>query len=447
MFEHLHIFTSQFWGFLGLALLAMAAGAYYLSLTLTGLHLRKIGQVYSNTRISTCYMSFFQALVCFMVVAKFLFPLYSDIKVLISLLLFTFASIARFLYWRNLSYYFKESGISRIIYTVFASCAIFMALFHIILFFIEGGGTCCLAPDVINHTKSDIIRVQNPFKFSPMLRVFQGLYIIIVLIFYIRFFIKSLRTDDFIMKLGIGISTVYLSYSISYFVFGYHYWIPLFYLMDILEYTRLQKIEIEQINKDFEGQEEQEAMLVNDMIKPLNMAWGRLRAIKNKSGNNEDVNSLYKTTASAIDILKKYQNEDQQNLQISIVIKEVIDIFHEIDIEYIPPKNEVQINELIIKNVLINLIKNSSEALGGNLKWIKIAAFNIENNRLHLRYTDSGLFENFIDPHNAFSYGVSSKVGESRGIGLASIKADIESIGGQIELGAYKGNTCFDLFL
>ncbi|WP_419168527.1 ATP-binding protein [Halobacteriovorax sp.] len=452
MFGYLDILDSQFWSNIGFAFLAMAAGCYYLSLAITGLHLKRIGQGQSKHRVKTYLMAFSQSIVCFLVLAKYFFPIYSDKKVLVSLLLFTFGCFSKLLYWNNLSYYFKESSGPRIFYKIVIFSAIFVSVIHIIFYFIEGGGSCCLAPNVINETTSEILKIQVPFKVSSLLQGFQSGYIIVVWLIYFSFFYKALKTNDLAMKIGLGLSVANVFYTLSYFVFDFQYWIPLFFLTDIVEYTRLQRVEINQINNDFKEQREKEAKLLHDISNPLQHTWTRLRRIiKDKSNQrnldiDKDVNSLYMATTNAIDILNKYRQEDEKFCPISLAINDVIKMYDDVNIDYIPPQYEVDVNCQVIKNTLINLIKNSIEALGEDLKWIKIEV-NSSSNELHLKYIDSGLYSDFKKPQNAFKYGYSSKEGRDRGIGLASVKADIEKIGGRIKLGPFQDNTCFDIYL
>ncbi|MFG1513780.1 ATP-binding protein, partial [Halobacteriovorax sp. ZH3_bin.1] len=101
------------------------------------------------------------------------------------------------------------------------------------------------------------------------------------------------------------------------------------------------------------------------------------------------------------------------------------------------------VNKGIIKNSLINLIKNSHEALKEELEWIKININNVED-RLVIKIIDNGKFVNFKSPELAFDFGSSTK-GDKRGVGLYSIKREIEKLNGNLKLDNEESFTCFTI--
>ncbi len=452
MYEYLNFFDFNFWQSFTYAFVAMATGCYYLSLGISGLHLNRIQNTIHSNGLRTDIMAFCQTIVCLLVFVNFFLPMYSDKKVLVNLLIFLAISFARFYYWKNLSIIFNEKRLIRLAYNIIISCAAAVTLIHILLFFIDGGGQCCLDNNVVNNISNNLIRIQNPFRMSPLLTRFLQVYLISVTIIYIRFFIKALKSDDLALKVGLAVSISFILYSILFVSNDSTMWAPFYFLIDIIEYTRFQKLEVENINKAFERHKTKEQMLIHDIANPLQYTWTRLQKIdrRKKRGEiyelSEDMDSLYSATNSAIQILNNYKRDEQPKSPISKVIKEVIEIFPDFNIIYKAPSFERRVNSTIMKNTLINLIKNSHEALGDNLEFIRITV-EVYGDQLHLQYIDNGKYKDFINPDAAFELGVSTKGTPGSGMGLASIREELESIKGRIELGEFQSNTCFDIFI
>lgn len=273
-----------------------------------------------------------------------------------------------------------------------------------------------------------------------------------IIFVYFRFLYLSYKFKDYAIFFGICISIIILGYFLGNRIFHFTYYAPIFFLMDIIVYTQMQKIEVKQISAEFELNRSKEKMFIHDIANPLHYSWMRLRKLVGNKSNfsltdEKDVEALYNATSSAIDILNKYRDMESPRKEVSEVVDKIICMFPEIEIYYIAPEVEVVVDSRIIQNALINLVKNSIEALGDDLQWIKIMTFNY-NDGIHIKYVDSGKYFNFKKPERAFKIGESRKVGpQEKGLGLASIRREIEEVGGSIELAEYQSNTCFDIYL
>ncbi|POB14575.1 HAMP domain-containing sensor histidine kinase [Halobacteriovorax sp. DA5] len=446
MYEYLHQFSLNFWLAFAYVMVALGAATYLISLGITSIHLNRLSQNAQSSPIKTTIMCFSQAMVCMIIVLYFFFPLYSTYKVPLTLVMFIFTYTARYYYWRNLSEVFNENKTLRIIYSGIVVGAIGCCLIHLLWFFMKGAGPCCLGQELVKNPASNyILKVQIPFLMNESFSRFVKFFTITVSIVYIRFFLISLKTRDYLMIFGLLISVLNIFYTTSYHAFGFKYWIPLYFVVDLLEYTRLQQLEVTHFANKLNEQKQSYHSMIHDLANPLQFTNLRLQRLKrtNSIDDSKEVNAIYEGTKSAIDILNNYKNVGSNESFISDIIQEVISIFPESNIIYTRPKNEVRVNKGIIKNSLINLIKNSHEALKEDLEWIEIKINNFDD-RLIIKVIDNGKYVDFKTPDSAFDFGTSSK-GDKRGVGLYSIKKDIEKINGNLKLVNEESYTCFTI--
>ncbi|MFG1483608.1 ATP-binding protein [Halobacteriovorax sp. HFRX-2_2] len=446
MYEYLHQFSLNFWLAFGYVLIALGAATYLISLGVTSIHLNRLSQNAQSSPIKTVVMCFSQAAVCLIIVSNFFFPLYSVYKVPLTLVMFIFTYTARYHYWRNLSEVFNENKTLRVIYNGIVVGAIGCCLIHLFWFLMKGPGPCCLGEEYIKNPASNyILKVQIPYLMNDSFSGFVKFFTISVSLVYIRFFLISLKSRDYLMIFGLFISVLNIFYTTSYHAFGFKYWIPLYFVVDLLEYTRLQQLEVSHFAQKLKEQKQSYNSMIHDLANPLQFTNLRLQKLKRDNSINEsrEVKAIYEGTRSAIDILNNYKNRGTNESLISDVVEEVISIFPDIKIFYTRPHKEVRVNKGVIKNSLINLIKNSHEALKEELEWIKININNVED-RLVIKIIDNGKFVDFKSPELAFEFGASTK-GDRRGVGLYSIKRDIEKLNGNLKLDNEESFTCFTI--
>jgi PAS domain S-box-containing protein len=98
-----------------------------------------------------------------------------------------------------------------------------------------------------------------------------------------------------------------------------------------------------------------------------------------------------------------------------------------------------------ISQVLLNLLNNAFDAIKNqDVKWIKVSALVIEQNKLRIEVTDSGPGIR-IDFHDKIMtpFFTTKEVGKSPGLGLSISKGIIESHGGRLYLNNSSLNTQF----
>ncbi len=448
MYEYLSELSADLWLSVVYILLCLGAACYLISMGLTSLKFERIVHVARRSYLKTSLMCFAQAVVCLIIVSNFFVPLYSEVKVTLTLIMFIFTYTARYYYLRNVSEVFKERYFLRWVYNAIVFGAIGACVIHLIWLYSSDVYTCCLGyPVQKTNPVNYILQVQIPFKMNETFSRFISFFTISVSLVYLRLFTISFKTRDKFMIVGLFLSVANIFYTTSFHAFGFKYWIPLYFIVDLLEYTRLQQIELSEYAREIHNQDLSYRMMIHDIANPLQINSVRLEKLRKRPAvyDSKDVKAIYNGTRSAIDILKHYNGQLSEEATISQVVEEVKSIFNDSNIIYQPPAKEVSVPRVKIKNILINLIKNSHEALEHELEWIKIKAHNIENG-LELKIIDNGKYSNIKHPNRLLKGFVNFRR-SGRGLGLLSIKKEIESVSGSFMLEEEDSNTCFKIIL
>lgn len=105
--------------------------------------------------------------------------------------------------------------------------------------------------------------------------------------------------------------------------------------------------------------------------------------------------------------------------------------------------------EVQIVQVLVNLIQNSLDAVQGQEgAWIKIEGFQIEDEKIKICISDSGLTCHIAEPAKVFlPFYTSKSSGKGTGIGLSVSKEIINSHGGEFFLDSSSKHTTFVILL
>lgn len=218
-------------------------GIYYLFLSLSAFRIRRISK--SSLRIER--MPFFQAIICFLVTSLLFVPLYSDYKVGVTLLVFLLLFLARFDLWDILSKVLGEHSLLRTMYKIVVYLAIFVFGIHYILYLVEGSGSCCISDDVISKTTNELTKLILPFNMSKLLTASYRVVAFLSLLIYIRFAYLAYKKADKFLFVGLVINIFYYSYFFLNFLVVHNYWIPIFYLADLVIYLRLMKLDRKKI--------------------------------------------------------------------------------------------------------------------------------------------------------------------------------------------------------
>lgn len=305
----------EFWSAITYILVTVGACFYLLSMAISGLAIRKLSKSESPYRIRTAAMCFSQAIVCIFIVAHFFMPLYSTAKIATTLVMFIFTYIARYFYLSNLSRVFKENNKYQYFYNFIVFGAITLCIIHLIWMAITDTHTCCLGEVAIrNKAHNYILQVQIPFLMNKSFSSFVTFFTLSVSAIYMRFFYLSLKHGDRVMIIGLLFSVVNIFYTTSYHAFGFETWIPLYFLVDLIEYTRLQQLELSEARKLYKSKDQSFHMVLHDIANPIQLSTLKLKSLKRKSKISlKDFNIISKHNRELIEAINKHKNNHQSS--------------------------------------------------------------------------------------------------------------------------------------
>ncbi|POB14574.1 hypothetical protein C0Z22_05630 [Halobacteriovorax sp. DA5] len=218
--------------------ITFVVGIYYLFLSLSAYRVRTI----FKSSFVVERMPFYQAVICFLIVSLLFVPLYSDYKIGVSLLIFFFLFLARLDLWSSLSRILKEHSLLMTMYKIVVYLALFIFGVHFFLYLIEGSGSCCISDDVISKTTNELTKLLLPFNMSKLLTASYRIVAFLSLLIYIRFAYLAYKKADKFLLVGLCINITYYCYFFFNFLVFHNYWIPIFYLADLVIYLRLIRI-------------------------------------------------------------------------------------------------------------------------------------------------------------------------------------------------------------
>ncbi|MGI4992970.1 hypothetical protein ACRXCV_10085 [Halobacteriovorax sp. GFR7] len=213
-------------------------GLYFLYLSLSSFRVRQVFK--SNYAIER--MPFYQAIICFLVVSVFFVPFYSDYKVGVALLIFLFLFLARLELWKILGDYLQEHHLLMILYKIVVYLALFIFGVHYLIYLMEGSGACCISDNVIAKSNNQLAKTLLPFNLSNLLTSSYRVVAFLSLAIYMRFTYLSFKKADKYLFAGLAVHIIYYLHFLINFLVTHDYWVPIFFLADLVIYLRLIKL-------------------------------------------------------------------------------------------------------------------------------------------------------------------------------------------------------------
>ncbi len=225
--------------------------------------------------------------------------------------------------------------------------------------------------------------------------------------------------------------------------------------MNLLEQRKMKeelKIIVDKLAQRNEELEQFATVSAHDLKSPLNNISIISRGILNSQGqlNAEIENSVEliynssKTLKNLIDGLLEHSRSDKVLSESKVCVsihslkKKMNELFSDSEINWQTDLNEIHVNETALEKILINLISN---AVKYNDKDTPVIMIDISKNEKYYQFsvTDNGpginpedsekIFELYEVTHNKDKYGQAGT-----GIGLATVRKMVRSLGGKIQL-------------
>ncbi|AYF44428.1 GHKL domain protein [Halobacteriovorax sp. BALOs_7] len=319
MYEYLNTFLAgtdisvpELWSAIIYICITVGASFYLISMGISGLSLQNLSNKEPDKKIQTSIMCFAQAVVCFFIIAHFFMPIYSKAKVATTLLMFICTYTARYYYWENLSKVFDEPKAMRWVYKSIVFGAISLCLIHLLWMAFYDVHTCCLGPNLIKSNANNfILKVQIPFVLNKSFSGLVAFFTLAVSVVYIRFFLISLKQGDRLMIFGLLLSVLNILYTTSFHAFGFQYWIPLYFIVDLIEYTRLQQLELSQSREQYRSHDESYRMVIHDIANPIQFSSLKLNRLKRNSLISlDDANDISTQNSRIIEALNNHKKKN-----------------------------------------------------------------------------------------------------------------------------------------
>ncbi len=215
----------------------LLAALYYLALSF---HALRVKLIFKST-LPIERMPFYQGMICFLITSLVFVPMYSDYKIGVTLLIFFFIFLARLDLWSILSNILKEHSLLITMYKIVVYLALFIFGIHFFLYLIEGSGACCISDDVLSKTTNELTKLIMPFNMSKLLTASYRVVAFLSLLVYIRFAYLAYKKADKFLLVGLCVNIIYYLYFFLNFIVFHKYWIPIFYLADLIIYLALIK--------------------------------------------------------------------------------------------------------------------------------------------------------------------------------------------------------------
>jgi putative nucleotidyltransferase with HDIG domain len=207
--------------------------------------------------------------------------------------------------------------------------------------------------------------------------------------------------------------------------------------------------------------------VAHEVNNPLAIIKNYLSVLDGKLTRQEPVSDELSILNEEIDRVGSIMNEfagiaprvQEGATDINRVVNDLVHLFRES--KFLPPSVQIsarmpeQASEIdgsadILKQTLVNLIKNAVEALpkGGNIEITNIGRVHDDGGRffeLCIKDTGPGIPPQVLA--NLFSPVSSSKLGENRGIGLSIVQTLVKRLHGQISCRSTKAGTVFEILL
>jgi signal transduction histidine kinase len=283
-------------------------------------------------------------------------------------------------------------------------------------------------------------------------------------------FSKKILNDRFIITVGESKSVVLEYWYKKFMLFTF-----LLFGSGILFYTFFMKfltstIELERKRKEtiqaakLASIGEMTAGIAHEINNPIMIIFGSLKSIKKYllsdiakveqhiSKIDKQINRIDRIIKGLKAFSRDSSYENFQRAEVDKIINDSIELIqseissNDIRIEIIDDlrNKTIECNEIQIEQVIINIIKNSIDAISGQtIRWIKIHLYN-RSGSVIIRITDSGngvpesIRNKIMNP-----FFTTKEVGKGTGLGLSISQGIIASHGGSIYLDESVQNTCF----
>lgn len=233
------------------------------------------------------------------------------------------------------------------------------------------------------------------------------------------------------------------------------------YIITINDITSLKRIEQKLIEKErLSAIGELAASIAHEIRNPLSNIKGSVKIIQDESGDDVNEHPMFKIVLEEIERLNKLivgfldysraTKADIQKISLSKCIDSILRLFNQgdrIGTENIYEGIFVYADEDKLKQVMINLLNNSLNAIADADEPKVVIAYRQENQHDHITVSDNGKgiakesMDRLFIPFNTTQ-------SKGTGLGLAIVyKIIVEEHGGDIKVSSKPGNTCIDIIL